>query len=100
MGENIYDDPYAFVRELVQNSIDTTRTENSSSRPGLIAVTSLNDPTPFLQDRDGYMWMRIDDCGMGMDEDLVLRYLLKVGASYYRSAEFQGGDPDLSGAHS
>jgi len=90
MGENLYSDPYAFVRELVQNAIDTTRHRQfyEQSRGELDY-----QPQPIQistwYDKDGYQWVRIDDFGMGMNEDLISNYLLKVGRSYYQSAQFK-----------
>lgn len=90
MGENLYSDPYAFIRELVQNSIDTTRhrevfekskgNTNYSSKP--IMFSTWND-------NDGYTWLRIDDYGMGINEDIITNYFLKVGQSYYQSEQFK-----------
>ncbi|MDR0866742.1 MAG: hypothetical protein LBO74_17680 [Candidatus Symbiothrix sp.] len=90
MGENLYSDPYTFIRELAQNAIDTTRHReiyeknkgNLSFQPQPITFSTWNDP-------DGYTWIRIDDYGMGMDEDILMNFFLKIGKSYYRSPEFQ-----------
>lgn len=90
MGENLYADPYVFIRELVQNAIDATRHRifyeysrgNTQYRPEPIKLSTWND-------KDGYQWVRVDDSGMGMNEDLIINYLLKVGRSYYRSAQFK-----------
>ena len=41
------------------------------------------------EDAGGYIWVRIDDDGIGMDEEAIRNYFLKVGRSYYRSAEFK-----------
>ncbi|MDR1200335.1 MAG: ATP-binding protein [Tannerellaceae bacterium] len=90
MGENLYSDRYAFIRELVQNAIDTTRHriiyENSIGNIDF-------EPNPIQislwTDRDGYTWFRIDDYGIGMNEDIITNFFLKVGSSYYRSEQFQ-----------
>jgi HSP90 family molecular chaperone len=75
MGENIYSDRYVFVRELLQNAIDTTRHrvyyEQSTS-------SHRYEPRPIRvsdwEDEAGYQWIRIDDDGMGMDETLVRNF--------------------------
>lgn len=90
MGENLYDDKYVFIRELTQNAIDTTRHRiayeksigNTSYQPQPITFTSWTD-------NDGYTWIRIDDYGMGMDEEILVNYFLKVGQSYYQSDQFK-----------
>ena len=40
-------------------------------------------------DRDRYRWVRFDDFGTGMDEQIVRDHLLKVGSSYYTSAQYE-----------
>ncbi|WP_256758360.1 hypothetical protein [Cohnella sp. WQ 127256] len=90
MGENLYSDPYVFIRELVQNAIDTTRhrvvSEQSKGNAAFV-------PKPIVfstwVDSDGYTWLRIDDYGMGMDEEILTNYFLKVGRSYYQSEQFK-----------
>jgi len=90
MGENLYDDPYVFVRELVQNAIDTSRHreahERANGNPNFKA-----QPINFTTwtDEDGYIWVRIDDYGMGMDEQIIQDYFLRVGRSYYQSDQFK-----------
>jgi hypothetical protein len=90
MGENLYENPYAFVRELVQNAIDTTRHRcyvehargKATFKPEPIRISE-------WRDQEGYQWVRFDDFGMGMDEEIVRNYLLKVGSSYYNTARFK-----------
>lgn len=90
MGENLYSEPYVFIRELIQNALDTSRhrrfIERAQGNPNF-------EPKPIQVrcwiDRDGYQWVRFDDDGMGMDEDIIRDHLLKVGSSYYRTANFQ-----------
>jgi hypothetical protein len=90
MGEKLYSSPHVFVREILQNSIDAVRLRtyvehalgNDEFKPNSIRVTQWID-------RDRYWWIRIDDDGTGMDEDIVRNYLLKVGSSYYNSAQYK-----------
>ena len=89
MGENLYDSPYVFVRELLQNAIDATRLRahlehargNLTFKPQPIRVSEWTDAEQFR-------WVRFDDEGTGMDEPIIRNYLLKVGSSYYCSAQF------------
>jgi len=89
-GENLYRDPYVFIRELLQNAIDTSRFreyfEHAQGRKDFkaspIVVTGFTDA-------EGYSWVRFDDFGMGMDQRIIENYLLRVGKSYYESPEFQ-----------
>lgn len=90
MGESLYEDRYVFVRELLQNAIDTSRYReyyehihgNQKFKAKPIRVTEWRDPK-------GRLWVRIDDYGMGMDETIIRNHLLKVGSSYYQTAKFR-----------
>lgn len=104
MGENLYEDPYVFVRELLQNAIDTSRHrahfERSRGRADFRAEPIV---VSTWLDQDSYRWVRVDDYGMGMSEEIIANYFLKVGESYYRSARFradqlayeQAGQPEF-----
>lgn len=89
MGESLYGSPYVFVRELLQNAIDATRLRahlerasgHAAFKPQPIRVSEWTDPEQFH-------WVRFDDEGTGMDEQIIRDHLLKVGASYYGSAQF------------
>lgn len=90
MGENLYSDPYVFIRELLQNAIDTSRhreveeysNHNSTFKADAIVVSD-------WEDEEGYRWIRIDDFGMGMDKTIISEFLLKIGKSYYNSDDFK-----------
>lgn len=98
-GENLYDDPAVFVRELIQNAIDAVRTRKQTDWnlpadwQGQINITS-------WRDEEGRHWFRIEDNGIGMTESIIRNYFLKIGCSYYNSDEFTqmkmrcGADPD------
>lgn len=90
MGENLYNDKYVFIRELLQNAIDTTRHRSAYEKSigNLSYVASKIIFTSWI-DTDGYTWLRIDDNGMGMDIDIIINYFLKVGQSYYQSDRFK-----------
>jgi len=90
MGENLYESPYVFVRELLQNAIDASRLREHLERcRGASGFHAAPIRVTQWVDRDGYRWVRVDDDGTGMDEYIVRKHLLKVGASYYGSAEFK-----------
>lgn len=101
VGEELYSDPAAFVRELLQNAIDAVRTREQldKNRP--------NSWKPQINirswiDEEGYHWFRIEDNGTGMTQDIIESYFLKIGRSYYTSDTFQkdkilcGADPDYT----
>jgi len=86
MGDKLYADPYVFIRELLQNAIDACR---------LACYLHDTDPATMevrvsaWEDDAGYFWLRVDDTGTGMDQDIVEKYFLGVGRSYYSSDELQ-----------
>lgn len=88
VGRNLYHDPCVFVRELLQNAIDAVRTRQQLDK---------NIPRGWRpqinihcwMDEEGYHWFRIEDNGIGMNEDIIKKYFLKVGCSYYTSSDFQ-----------
>lgn len=101
VGEELYSEPSAFVRELLQNAIDAVRTREQldKQRPKnwkpQINIRS-------WMDEEGYHWFRIEDNGIGMTKEIVENYFLKIGKSYYNSDTFQkdkircGTDPDYT----
>ncbi len=90
MGENLYHDKYVFIRELAQNAIDATR-HRVAYEKSKGNITFEPQPIEFSSwlDNDGYAWIRIDDYGMGMDQEILMNFFLKVGQSYYRSEKFK-----------
>jgi len=92
MGENLYEDPYVFVRELLQNAIDTSRYRRFYENAQGISRSPEQDlviEVTHWTDNDGYKWVRVDDSGMGMDRNIIEKYLLKIGKSYYNSPDFK-----------
>nr|WP_221376057.1 ATP-binding protein [Actinoplanes polyasparticus] len=84
-GEQLYDDPYAFVRELLQNAFDAVSARHhfrDGHRSSGIRVHCWDDES-------GYVWVRVDDDGIGMDQAMLENYFLRIGKSYYQSAEFK-----------
>ena len=89
MGENLYDNPFVFIRELLQNAIDTCRHrqfyEESQGNIDYKPKIEIYD----WRDANYNHWVRIDDNGMGMNEEKIHNYLLKVGNSFYNSNQFE-----------
>ena len=85
IGENLYDDSSVFVRELIQNSLDSIRVRLSIKDDSFVPSINI---TGWV-DQEGQYWFRIEDNGMGMSEDIILNYFLKVGSSYYNSEDFR-----------
>lgn len=84
MGIKLYKEPFACLRELYQNALDATRcmlAAEGSTAAGRIEFGLQTDSSV------DYLFCR--DNGVGMTRDIVSRFLLKVGNSYYQSKEYQ-----------
>jgi molecular chaperone HtpG len=85
MGEHLYSRKGVALRELIQNSVDAcavrqTLTADEAYKP----LVSLG----LYKDTVGSLWIEITDNGIGMDEHVLSEFFLRLGNSYYRSAEF------------
>jgi len=84
MGHRLYSNPMVTLRELVQNSIDAIRQKSRISprdyTPMIkIALSRTNNNFEFT----------IEDNGIGMDENIVENFFLKVGKPYYGSEAYR-----------
>lgn len=86
MGQNLYKEPKACIREIYQNSLDAVR---------CAAARANSQKYPY----QGHIEFGIDtskegrylyclDNGIGMTSHVIENYLLNIGNSYYKSAEF------------
>lgn len=81
-GEAIYgDNPYAVVRELIQNAADAVRArrvlEGRKANWGQVGVS--------LLEQDGHWRLVVADTGIGMSVDTITEGLLNFGTSYWSS---------------
>lgn len=85
-GRNIYSEPEAFAREVIQNSIDAInvrkRHDPSFSEKPIIRITINQDPDAKLA------FFEIEDNGSGMTKYILERYLTTLGLSYYSGTDF------------
>lgn len=101
VGRNLYHDPGVFVRELLQNAIDAVRTREKMDR-NLPSAWKPQISISSWMDKEGFHWFRIEDNGIGMSEDIIRNYFLKIGRSYYSSDTFKkdklrcNADPDYT----
>lgn len=101
VGKELYSDPAVFVRELIQNAIDAVRTREKLDK-NLPSNWTPQINIRCWMDEGGYHWFRIEDNGIGMTEDVIMNYFLKIGRSYYTSDTFQSekirykADPDYT----
>jgi hypothetical protein len=102
---DVYDKPITFIRELIQNALDATRVQmyldldaagiprpeypteiEESRREEYPVEIALETRTINGEERQVFS---ITDRGVGMDRDVISRYLLQIGRSYYTSDEFR-----------
>jgi signal transduction histidine kinase len=93
MGEKLYRNKIVAIRELLQNAVDAcllrdarVRAEERSVRPETterIVITYQEGMQPY-----GTATISVQDTGTGMDLWIIENYFLRLGESYYSSAEF------------
>lgn len=88
VGRELYSDPAVFVRELIQNAIDAVRTRKQLDKNLPRNWTPQINIRTWVDD-EGFHWFRIEDNGIGMTEQTIREYFLKVGCSYYNSDQFR-----------
>lgn len=88
VGKDIYSEPSVFVRELIQNAIDAVRTREQLDK-NLPSDWRAQINIRCWMDNEGYHWFRIEDNGIGMTEEIIMNFFLKIGRSYYSSDAFQ-----------
>jgi hypothetical protein len=91
VGKNLYTDKTVFIRELLQNAIDTVLHRQLYDKYNRIPADPTYEPAVRVTtwtDDERYQWIRVDDDGMGMDDEKIRKYFLKAGESFYTSAEF------------
>ncbi|MBQ2604405.1 MAG: ATP-binding protein, partial [Clostridia bacterium] len=98
-GEDLYSDKYVFVRELLQNAIDAVLWRGridynfDSKTDGKIKITT------WIDKDNGQGWFRIEDNGTGMNVEIIKKYFLTIGRSYYQSDDFKrdgNGKPEYN----
>ena len=84
-SENIYGEKQAFLSELIQNSTDAIYVRANIDKDFLIEQGKIDI---YLWEKEDYVFVRIDDNGIGMDKNVIKNYFLTVGESYYKSSDF------------
>jgi molecular chaperone HtpG len=108
---DVYSQPTAFVRELLQNALDANRSQMYADlvKDGLEAPeypTQVNEErrgrysvkvglktkeisNPLSGETERRQLLIVEDHGIGMDTEIIQRYFLQVGRSYYTTDEFR-----------
>jgi molecular chaperone HtpG len=93
VGHTIYNDATVAIRELLQNSIDAVRYQHHlvtrSPNPAGIGFTS-------VAWESSSRILSVHDNGIGMDRDTIEHHLMKVGASYYNTPQFEAEHADFT----
>ena len=94
LSEEIYQgDPYVFLRELLQNSIDAIRMRREVlQRKGISMTEPLTIKVKVEHEDNGNALITWKDEGIGMDDYILRNYLAVAGRSYYRSNDFERED--------
>lgn len=88
MGENVYGDKKHGLRELLQNAVDACRIMAEETEP--MEKYRYDYYIPKIQVILDYKKEKaiVMDNGIGMGKDVLTKYFLNVGKSYYKSDEF------------
>ena len=96
MGEHIYGDRKYGLRELIQNSIDACKTmEESAIKMEKFRYQKYQPYISVILDKDRKKVMVMDN-GSGMSIDILKKYFLNVGVSYYASDDYRLQDREYS----
>lgn len=89
MGERIYGDKQYGLRELIQNSIDACMLMREISKSHEDFMYEAYNPfINIVLDEDKNEAIIVDN-GIGMSLDILKKYFLNVGVSYYSSNEYK-----------
>jgi hypothetical protein len=88
MGVNLYGNRLLFLRELLQNAVDTCRHRQALHKAVPSAPKYVPEITVELYKENGKWFLAVEDNGMGMDEEILREHFARIGKSYYRSGRF------------
>lgn len=109
--QNVHESKEDFIRELLQNAFDANRCKmyldlgaasipqpESPTKvdaawreryPVFITLETRTFPNAMSGENEEKQVLTIDDRGIGMDRDVISRFFLQVGRSYYNTDEFR-----------
>lgn len=89
MGENIYGDKKYGLREIIQNSIDACKTMEETAQTHENFVFQKYEPIILVALNKEKQSVTILDNGSGMNTEILKKYFLNVGVSYYNSDAYK-----------
>ena len=97
VGHTIYNDPTVAVRELLQNAIDAVRYQHHIDRRRALAdqVVPPSMGRIFVRWDPATRMLVIEDQGIGMSRAVIENNLMRVGASFYNSPDFESANRDF-----
>ncbi len=106
-----YEGSHVFIRELIQNALDANRCqlyadlvtqsmtppqyptqvseEIRLQYPVTISLKWVEVENALSQETENRQVLTVSDCGIGMDKEIIQRYFLQVGRSFYTTDEFR-----------
>ncbi|MCI8311409.1 MAG: HD domain-containing protein [Lachnospiraceae bacterium] len=85
MGTNIYSSPEIFLRELLQNAYDACNTRRAFE----LKLGKFVEPSKIKISYDSKTQiLSITDNGIGMTDDDINNYVVRIGHSYYESKQY------------
>jgi 3',5'-cyclic AMP phosphodiesterase CpdA len=87
-GRNIYSEPEAFARELIQNSIDAIKVRAKQEGDEILKDAKI-ELKMGTDNAKGLHYFKITDHGTGMNRYILERYLATIGRSFYTSEDFE-----------
>jgi len=86
LGEKVYGERRIGLRELLQNSIDACKNYIAHAKKEQVHIY-----TPFIRIKYSKTknTINIADNGIGMGRDIIDKYFLRIGKSYYASAAYR-----------
>lgn len=103
LGESLWGNPDLCIRELLQNALDAVQMRDLRLKIIEEGVENIAEPVDTLK-RDEKLhveltWGRdeasnqeficITDNGIGMTQEVIIKYFTQIGKSYYRSPDFK-----------
>lgn len=85
MGENIYNNKRCGLREIIQNSIDACQLMKEEAKNLEAYKYNAYVPKIVIRIDENKKSVSIFDNGIGMSFDIIKKYFLNVGVSYYSS---------------
>ena len=98
VGHTIYNDATVAVRELIQNAIDAVRYQHYLDKLEISPTRKKLKPMGkvTLSWDENERELIVEDTGTGMDREIISSHLMRVGASFYNTAQFHQDHKDFS----